>query len=460
VHPKARFASIVVAASTLSLVAGLTNAAAEDAVFDFRVDRFEITGQTVSAKSPGPFVEEFDAGLGNWIEQYGTAFTADGFLHLTNPGTPVPNGFGVLPGRTLDLSLVGSSPQVFDGSGDFVARSYWVPDELAPGDFNHMSLNTLGPAPQEIAGLAITNVTPEGAPTVYTIVQHLVRLGAGAPELTSYTFDPAAITGQIVFELRFTDDTNTLETAFSLDGGVTFEQPFPPLHIFQGTFYGYFLLGADPLAGTVRTEMPGPPLCKSGKEIVDASVVPTAKAGATIALKGTMKGPLRGYDPRRLGAQIRIVDRSLPQMPVLDLTSTSALPGNPGCGRRDGWHPTGSGVVYRNETNALPPACIPGSAEGLTRLRLKKVAQRLKGRVLPPDLAYEVDLATSWRPVSGARVSTTIVLGDGASASTPCGTVETSCSATAPEVCCEQSAGVAGKRPARVAGPCQLRRER
>ena len=458
---KVRIAWIVVLGSALSVLVGAMRGAADNTAFDFRVDRFELemTGPAPGSKGSRSFVEEFDAGLGNWGEQYGTAFTADGFLHLTNPGTPVPDGLGVLPGRTLDLSLVGSKPQVFDREGNFVARSYWQPDELVPGDFNHMSLNTLPrlPGPLEVAGLAITNMTPEGEPTAYTIVQHLVRIGpagAEAPQLTTITIAPTAITGQIVFELRFTDETNSLETAFSLDGGLTFAHPFPPLQIFQGTWYGYFLLGADPEMGTVRTQAPAPLFCRKGLNIVDATISTTTKAGETIAVAGAFFNmDLGDYDPRRLGAQIRIIDRSLPETPILDLTAATAIPGGSGCGHGDGWHRVRNGFVYRNGTGALPPGCIPGSAGGLRRLRLRTTSLRAKGRRLVlHGLAYDVQLVTPWHPASGARVVTTIVLGDAASASTPCGTVEVSC--IAPQLCCEQNASDNLQFFRKVAHPC------
>src|SRR5262249_9161206 len=299
--------------------------------------------------------------------------------------------------------------------------SYWQPDELVPGDFNHMSLNDRArlPGPLEGAGLAITNMTPEGEPTAYTIVQHLVRIGpagAEAPQLTTFTIAPTAITGQIVFELRFTDETNTLETAFSLDGGLTFAHPFPPLQIFQGTWYGYFLLGADPEMGTVRTQPPAPLLCKKGLNIVDATMSTTTKAGDTVTVSGAFFNTgLGDYDPRRVGAQIRIIDRSLPETPILDLTAGAAIPGGRGCGRKDGWHRVRNGFVYANGTDALPPGCIPGSAGGLRRLRLRKTALHAKGkRLVVPGVTYEVQLLTPWRPAPEARAVTTVVLGDAA----------------------------------------------
>ncbi len=453
-RPKFRVSWVVVAGSAVALLVGRMPCSGEDATFDFRVDRFELelTGPVALRGGIPDFVEEFDdPTLSAWYTEYGTAFAADGFLHLASPGTELPDGLGVLPGTTLDLSVVGSVDQVADGEGGFVARSYWEPDELAPGDFNHMSLVTIGRDPPgllEAAGLAIMNKTPDGEPAAYTMVQHLVRFGAGggpeAPQLSSVAIEPSAITGQIVFELRFDDDANTLETAFSLDGGATFERPFQPLPIFVGTShgYGYFVLGADPQTNTVRTRAPAPPLCASGGLIGNAKVVSSARPGSTISVEGSIV-PLRRrhYDPRRAGAEIRIVDRSLPETPILDLTSAAALRGGPGCGSHDGWRRVRNGFVYRNETGALPPACTPGSAGGLTRLRFRNRPRvRLSdGRVVRGGLGFQVDLATAWHPTPGARIATTLVLGDrtGSGLAAPCATLEVRCVASDASVRCE-----------------------
>jgi hypothetical protein len=427
------------------LFLGSVSCPGQDTTFDFRVDRFELKGN----ENPN-YVDEFND-LEAWFKQYGTAFAADGFLHLTNPGTELPNGFGVLPGRTLDLSLVGSQRQVFHDQGSFVARSYWEPDELAPGDFNHMSLNTLGGTGMEIAGVAITNMTADGQPNAYTIVQHLIRFAGEVPEppqLSSVSIEPSAITGQIVFELDFDDASKTLATGFSLDGGATFQRPFSPMSIFEGTVYGYFLLGADPQTGTVRAHPPVPPLCAHETPTGGGEIVGRAAADM-VAVEGAIGGfgpPFRHYDPRRDGAEIRILDRSQPQAPIVDLTGTAALRGGRGCGSRDGWRRARSGFVYRNETGALPPSCTPGSAGGLTRVRLRRetIAQSQmpsKKRVAHRDrgLGFEIDLAGTWHPIAGARIATTLVLGDGtgAGADAPCGTIEVGCVGSRAGVTCE-----------------------
>jgi len=165
--------------------------------------------------------------------------------------------------------------------------------------------------------------------------------------------------------------------------------------------------------------------------------------GSIISIDGVPPRP-RDYDPREAGAQLRIIDRSLfLEAPVVDLTGT-VLRGGRGCGGRAGWRRVRNGFVYRNETNALPPDCLLGSAGGLTRLRLEnRTAVRVKPRnekfATRPGLGYEVDLATAWRPTAGARIATTVVLGDASSrsATVACGTVEAACVASGAGVRCE-----------------------
>ena len=86
-RPKFRGSRIVAAGSAMALFVGWALGVAADATFDFRVDRFEIE-MTNHVALKGNFVEQFDSPyLTEWIKPYGTAFAADGFLHLASPGT-------------------------------------------------------------------------------------------------------------------------------------------------------------------------------------------------------------------------------------------------------------------------------------------------------------------------------------------------------------------------------------
>jgi hypothetical protein len=60
-----------------------------------------------------------------------------------------------------------------------------------------------------------------------------------------------------------------------------------------------------------------------------------------------------------------------------------SLPGGAGCGSGDGWTTLGIGFkkiwVYRNESNAVPPACTPGSGGGVSSVQIKDKRIRPKG---------------------------------------------------------------------------------
>lgn len=65
--------------------------------------------------------------------------------------------------------------------------------------------------------------------------------------------------------------------------------------------------------------------------------------------------------------------------PIYDVS----LPGGAGCGSGDGWTTLGVGFkkiwVYRNASNALPPACVPGSGGGVSSVQIKDKRIRPKG---------------------------------------------------------------------------------
>ena len=81
-----------------------------------------------------------------------------------------------------------------------------------------------------------------------------------------------------------------------------------------------------------------------------------------------------------------------------------------GCGPFDGWKVSGRSpnfsFTYKNLTNALPPGCAAGSANGL---RVAKVKDRL---ARDGTIQFEVKTkASTLPPIPGAPVTGTIVLG-------------------------------------------------
>src|SRR5215472_7965124 len=83
-------------------------------IFDYSVDRFELSGNRSWVV---PLVVEFTTDTYGWYTSYGTSSFTDGRLHLHNPGTHVPGP----DGTTLDLTEVAyTGGFVAQGLGDFV----------------------------------------------------------------------------------------------------------------------------------------------------------------------------------------------------------------------------------------------------------------------------------------------------------------------------------------------------
>lgn len=80
-------------------------------------------------------------------------------------------------------------------------------------------------------------------------------------------------------------------------------------------------------------------------------------------------------DPTANGVHIHAADASGTFFDV-------SLPGGAGCEAGDGWTTVGVGFkkvwVYRNKSDALPPACTPGSARGITSVQIRD--QRLASK--------------------------------------------------------------------------------
>ena len=97
-----------------------------------------------------------------------------------------------------------------------------------------------------------------------------------------------------------------------------------------------------------------------------------------------------------------------------------SIPGGPGCIDGDGWTvggpPSRTLWKYRNRSGALPPACLPGSAQGITLVQIKDTRQsskqalqfkaKAKAATLlrDPDLPLtriQVDFALAAQPAPG-----------------------------------------------------------
>jgi hypothetical protein len=227
--------------------------AAFHTVFDFTIDHFEADGNEYGPFDGVPdYVSEFNTDMYTWGTPYGSSSVSGGRLHVQSPGTHLPGP----DGSTLDLTEVTSSRYVFKGHGDFAATAVF--DSIIPpeGHFYHFTIYTFGGGTyfSEIFGIDVQTIGGETR-----IEQHMVVLdlthGIYQTVTTEWrTITAADLAPQSVFRLLYDDATGTIHSAFSLDGGATFESPFTPVPIFtEGRSSGLFILGADPHLGVSTT---------------------------------------------------------------------------------------------------------------------------------------------------------------------------------------------------------------
>jgi len=216
----------------IALVSCGRPAAADGPTFDVPVHQFQVTGNVFGSTG---FVDDFNSGslAPNWFVYFGTASESGGSLHLTSPGTPYP--YYQFSNVVLYQSDV-IGPVALKGHGDFVARSVW--DASAPQLNNYQFFaigNGTSAANQEDVAVGVWNFDAAtaqvfGAPGPgFAAAQTHAYIAGGqfTNETSPVLLDPSQITGFIVFQIAYNDTTDVVTTSFSLDGGVTFQSPFP-----------------------------------------------------------------------------------------------------------------------------------------------------------------------------------------------------------------------------------------
>lgn len=118
---------------------------------------------------------------------------------------------------------------------------------------------------------------------------------------------------------------------------------------------------------------PGTPYCTAGGPLGSAQLR-LKKAGGmpgdeSLILKGSVffpQGiPIAG--PLSVGARVVVEDLGAGGAVVFDVRVPAS--GDPTCDPRDAWKVTPKQAQFRMKSGALPPACTPGSANGLAKLR-------------------------------------------------------------------------------------------
>jgi len=402
---------------------GLALPGAADAfhtTFDNTAARFELDGNPSGPQDGVPdLVDEFDDGvLGpNWFGQFGNPVEAGGVLHLKNPGEHDSSSLAPW-GIVLDRSDVIGSFFPCDGGGNFVATASWGPT-LAVN--NHVVLTfgqATGPGDLETIAVGISNWSAETAAQVpwdaegYRLSQTYVRKIGGVYstfEVLTVPVDPGTVSNPALLRLSFDDATNTISTAYSLDGGSTFQSPFPARPTFSVNSCGGISLGADPVTiapdadgdgifdqddtctnvGGGRNFLPGSQI-KLGRINTD----PVGGGNDTLSLKASFAvgGVFQSLDLDSKGA--RIILRNDEGEAELDASLPSGT--YAGQGTR-GWTFRPSRWKYLDTTGA-PVA-------GITRFEVRDRGSSVKVKAVGSNGTYPVEY-------NDAPIAVTLVLGD------------------------------------------------
>ena len=233
------------------------------AVYSSSCDLFTIDGNSFG--SPGgalDFVDDFDDGTlaPNWTILLGTAQEAGTNVTIHNPGFLTPLG-----NTNFEISTIeNAAHEIENGAGDFTANATWSSGLPGTDAEFHLQLYSISPV-IEAAGLSVNNFSAQvaaqqGAPVGYSITQSLTH-GFGGSFTTlqsnSIAITPSSVTGPIVVRMALDDATDMLTCSFSLDGGTTFQSPFPPMHVFNDGVIDYDILVGT--AGLTPNTPPPPP---------------------------------------------------------------------------------------------------------------------------------------------------------------------------------------------------------
>lgn len=339
--------------------------------FSSSVDRFEADGNEFG--SPGgafDLVDEFDdAALApHWAILLGTATEAGTLLTFHDPGVVAP-----LVGLTQEISVVENTTDIADGAGDFTLTSYWDPTPLPINRQFFFQAYALSPV-IEAWGFTVNNfdaatAAVAGTPVGYSIgVERVFPLGNQLPPVASYvTINPASVTGRIVLRMSFDDGTNLMTYAFSLDGGATFQSPFPAIQAFMLSSEAEVLLGAAAVPTSV-TPTCSLPMYRASVRFQKLSLPAGQQQFRMKGMFGAGTAFVPDFDPVTQGALL-FASNAIGTLALYQIPPGAVGVG--GCGPEDGWTHSRRNYTYRNVSGALPPACVPSSSNGIQKVVLR-----------------------------------------------------------------------------------------
>jgi hypothetical protein len=336
--------------------------------YDYTVDRFEADGGVLGAKDGTPdLVEEFDDGVMGPVfgPTAGTVAEADGVLHMRSPGTNVAIP-GVTPVPFETSAVVSHQPLLQFGAGDMTLRIVLPQQAIGANDAVNLLLSSVAGSSLYYVGASIANFNRGVADRTHTtpgltILSHQVAInyvnGNQTEILDDQPIDAGDITGPIVLELRYDDASHHVTVAFSLDGGATFAAPFGPLEVESDAGSASVYVAAVAYEGE----------CPATLSIVNARLGALTLPGKSrLNLRAKVGGQQLGYRPTR----IVVTDDGAAGATLVDVQLPDTLVSTPKCDPRDGWY-SGNGRKYLNYSNALPPDCAPGSAQGVSKVQLR-----------------------------------------------------------------------------------------
>lgn len=210
--------------------------------YSFSLDSFQVVGNL-----PGNLVDEFDDDIIDpWVIFDPTVVESGGLVTFSNPGTiggVLINGYYI--SNEFTYLGIGWPPFVVEnGSGDFTGISKWVP--IIPGLNQNYQMDIeyqlqVDPHRGINISLSISNLDTDVA-DIFGMSAGLSMCFGRSGDLPKNDCVPVTetdITGDIILRLHFDDDTDQFTADFSLDGGLTFQNPFTPIGWGMETLGGY-----------------------------------------------------------------------------------------------------------------------------------------------------------------------------------------------------------------------------